>query len=139
MQPRTALATALITFIICFLVLFVINRIKNLLSVIFYVKCLMFSNMYFSILFSERVKSTLSEMGVAVFNGGVSTFLAFIVVAFSKSYVFTTFFKVSFTLSYKTSSFEFLNLKQLHHKQNMFVIRLQLDIRDESRMREPQQ
>ncbi|KAJ8306409.1 hypothetical protein KUTeg_016954 [Tegillarca granosa] len=46
----------------------------------------------------ERVKSTLSEMGVAVFNGGFSTFLAFIVVAFSKSYVFTTFFKVFFLI-----------------------------------------
>ncbi|KAJ8306408.1 hypothetical protein KUTeg_016953 [Tegillarca granosa] len=47
---------------------------------------------------NERVKSTLSEMGVAVFNGGISTFLAFIVVAFSKSYVFTTFFKVFFLI-----------------------------------------
>ena len=33
-------------------------------------------------------------MGPAVFNGGFSTFLAFILVAFSDSYVFTTFFKV---------------------------------------------
>ena len=33
-------------------------------------------------------------MGPAVFNGGLSTFLAFILVAFSDSYVFQTFFKV---------------------------------------------
>jgi hypothetical protein len=37
-------------------------------------------------------------MGPAVFNGGLSTFLAFILVAFSDSYVFITFFKVSLTL-----------------------------------------
>lgn len=66
-------------------------------------------------------------MGVAVFNGGVSTFLAFIVVAFSKSYVFTTFFKVSFTLSYKTSLFEF-KFKITAHMQIMFVISLKSTI-----------
>ena len=34
------------------------------------------------------------KIGPAVFNGGFSTFLAFILLAFSDSYVFLTFFKV---------------------------------------------
>ena len=34
-------------------------------------------------------------MGTAVAHGGVSTLLAFILVAFSNSYVYLTFFKVS--------------------------------------------
>ena len=42
----------------------------------------------------ERSRRVLVDMGPAVFNGGFSTFLAFILVAFSDSYVFTTFFKV---------------------------------------------
>ena len=33
-------------------------------------------------------------VGPAVFNGGFSTFLAFVLLAGSKSHVFTTFFKV---------------------------------------------
>jgi hypothetical protein len=45
----------------------------------------------------ERARQVLAEMGPAVFNGGLSTFLAFILVAFSDSYVFITFFKVSLT------------------------------------------
>ncbi|KAL8581653.1 hypothetical protein ACOMHN_049209 [Nucella lapillus] len=43
---------------------------------------------------SERVKETLGEMGPPVFYGGFSTFLAFVLLAGSNSYVFTTFFKV---------------------------------------------
>lgn len=43
-----------------------------------------------------RVQLTLAEIGPAVLNGGVSTFLAFILLARSKSYVFTAFFKVFF-------------------------------------------
>nr|KAG5711759.1 hypothetical protein BaRGS_023523 [Batillaria attramentaria] len=43
---------------------------------------------------SERVKETLGEMGPPVFYGGFSTFLAFILLVNSNSYVFTTFFKV---------------------------------------------
>ena len=35
------------------------------------------------------------SMGPAVFYGGFSTFLAFILLAASKSYIFKTFFKVS--------------------------------------------
>lgn len=46
---------------------------------------------------SERVRSTLRSIGPAVFHGGVSTFLAFVLLAGSKSHVFTTFFKI-FTL-----------------------------------------
>jgi hypothetical protein len=45
----------------------------------------------------ERARQVLAEMGPAVFNGGLSTFLAFILVAFSDSYVFITFFKASLT------------------------------------------
>ena len=33
-------------------------------------------------------------MGPAVMNGGLSTFLAFVLLGFSNSYVFSTFFKV---------------------------------------------
>jgi hypothetical protein len=40
------------------------------------------------------VKETLGEMGPPVFYGGFSTFLAFVLLAGSNSYVFTTFFKV---------------------------------------------
>ncbi|XP_062583779.1 protein patched homolog 1-like isoform X2 [Saccostrea cucullata] len=45
---------------------------------------------------NERVRATLVEMGNPVFSGGFSTFLAFILLAASKSYVFTTFFKIFF-------------------------------------------
>ena len=37
---------------------------------------------------------TLTEIGPAVFNGGVSTLLAILLLVNSKSYVFITFFKV---------------------------------------------
>lgn len=43
---------------------------------------------------SERAIKTLSSIGPAVFNGGFSTFLAFVLLSLSKSYVFHTFFKV---------------------------------------------
>merc|ERR1712012_352009 len=45
---------------------------------------------------NERVKKALAEIGPAVFNGGFSTFLAFVLLAGSKSHVFMTFFKVFF-------------------------------------------
>ena len=51
-------------------------------------------------IFLERAASALSEIGPAVFNGGFSTFLAFILLAASTSYVFKTFFKVSFLISF---------------------------------------
>jgi hypothetical protein len=44
----------------------------------------------------ERVRTTLTNIGPAVFNGGVSTFLAFILLATSKSHVFSSFFKIFF-------------------------------------------
>ena len=44
----------------------------------------------------ERVVSTLQNIGPAVFNGGFSTFLAFILLAGSKSHVFSSFFKIFF-------------------------------------------
>ena len=43
---------------------------------------------------SKRTVDTINTMGTAVFNGGFSTLLAFLLVAFSDSYVFLTFFKV---------------------------------------------
>ena len=43
-----------------------------------------------------KASTALSIMGSAVFNGGFSTFLAFVILAGNKSYVFLTFFKVMF-------------------------------------------
>ena len=43
-----------------------------------------------------QVREALADIGPAVFNGGFSTFLAFILLANSKSHVFSTFFKVFF-------------------------------------------
>ena len=45
---------------------------------------------------NERVIATLQNIGPAVFNGGFSTFLAFILLAGSKSHVFSSFFKIFF-------------------------------------------
>ena len=47
---------------------------------------------------NERVISTMTEMGPAVFNGGLSTLLAFVLLATSKSYVFLSFFKIFFLI-----------------------------------------
>jgi hypothetical protein len=44
---------------------------------------------------SERAIKTLVKIGSAVFNGGLSTFLAFVLLGGSDSYLFTTFFKVN--------------------------------------------
>ena len=44
---------------------------------------------------SERTKETLVVIGPAVFSGGFSTFLAFLLLANSSSYGFTLFFRVS--------------------------------------------
>ncbi|CAL8090383.1 unnamed protein product [Orchesella dallaii] len=44
----------------------------------------------------ERAKKALVNIGPAVLNGGFSTFLAFILLANSKSHVFLTFFKIFF-------------------------------------------
>ena len=46
-------------------------------------------------MFLERMVDALSEIGPAVIHGGMSTFLAFVLLAASESYVFFTFFKVS--------------------------------------------
>ena len=45
--------------------------------------------------FAERAHATIRDIGPAVWNGGLSTFLAVLLLAFSSSYVFKTFFKVS--------------------------------------------
>ena len=39
---------------------------------------------------NERAKEALADMGAAVLNGGISTFLAVVVLLFSSSYVFAT-------------------------------------------------
>jgi len=44
----------------------------------------------------ERARVTLRDIGPAVWNGGFSTFLAVVLLIFSKSYVSMTFFKVFF-------------------------------------------
>lgn len=43
---------------------------------------------------AERALTTFNVIGPAVLNGGLSTFLAFVLLGFSQAYVFTTFFKV---------------------------------------------
>ena len=43
----------------------------------------------------ERAVKSLVSMGPAVLNGGITTFLALLLLGFSKSHVFITFFKVS--------------------------------------------
>nr|XP_033341116.1 patched domain-containing protein 3-like isoform X1 [Megalopta genalis] len=42
----------------------------------------------------ERAIATLSIIGPAVFNGGLSTFLAFVLLGSSEAYLFSTFFKL---------------------------------------------
>ena len=51
--------------------------------------------MILSTLFAVRVKNTLSHIGPPVLYGGISTFLAFAMLAASDSYVFIAFFQVS--------------------------------------------
>ena len=45
---------------------------------------------------NKRIEKTLINIGPAVWNGGFSTFLAFVLLITSKSYVFQTFFKIFF-------------------------------------------
>jgi len=47
------------------------------------------------VVISDRAKTTLATIGPAVLNGGLSTFLAFVLLAESKSYGFVLFFRVS--------------------------------------------
>ncbi|XP_025110029.1 patched domain-containing protein 3-like [Pomacea canaliculata] len=47
---------------------------------------------------TERTVATLTKIGPAVFNGGFSTFLAFVLLANSSSYGFVVFFRVFFTV-----------------------------------------
>lgn len=42
----------------------------------------------------ERAIATISIIGPAVFNGGLSTFLAFVLLGSSEAYLFSTFFKL---------------------------------------------
>jgi len=45
-----------------------------------------------------RVLKTLRKIGPAVLNGGISTFLAFLLLATSSTYVFLSFFKIFFLI-----------------------------------------
>ena len=47
----------------------------------------------------ERVQKVITEVGPAVFNGGFSTFLAFAILVFAKSFPFIVFFKMFFLIS----------------------------------------
>jgi len=47
---------------------------------------------------NSRVAGTLCKTGPAVFNGGLSTLLAFILLATSSTYVFLSFFKIFFLI-----------------------------------------
>lgn len=68
----------------------VIHIIYNNLLRVFFVN----DSKYVSI--AERAITTLKIIGPPVFNGGFSTFLAFILLASSKAYLFSAFFKVRF-------------------------------------------
>ena len=46
---------------------------------------------------NARMTEALYEVGPAVIHGGFSTFLAFVLLSASESYVFKTFFKVNFS------------------------------------------
>jgi len=46
----------------------------------------------------ERAKEAVDHIGMSVFNGAFSTFLAILPLGLSKSYVFTVFFKMWFTI-----------------------------------------
>jgi hypothetical protein len=47
----------------------------------------------------ERARASLGRVGPSVFNAVVSTFLAVLVIGFSKSYIFKTFFKALFLVT----------------------------------------
>ena len=70
----------------------------------------------------ERMVKTLIHMGPAVFYGGFTTFLAFVLLVFSSSYVFKTFFKVLcnviYILLYFRRSFD--DFLSLHFKLKQF-------------------
>ena len=44
----------------------------------------------------QRIQSTMTNIGPAVLNGGITTTLAFILLAGSRSHVFSSFFKIFF-------------------------------------------
>lgn len=45
---------------------------------------------------NDRMKTTIVEMGPPVFNGGLSTLLAFVLLASSQVHIFVVFFRVFF-------------------------------------------
>jgi Niemann-Pick C1 protein len=58
----------------------------------------------------ERAAHGLTQMGPAILNGGITTFLALFFLAFSQSYAFIVFFKVSAAAEKKNVTFKRANL-----------------------------
>ena len=56
--------------------------------------CVLSNSVLLLYFFLARAKVTLTRMGPAVWNGGFSTFLAFVLLINTDSHIFTTFFKV---------------------------------------------
>ena len=63
--------------------------------------------------------ATLENIGPAVLNGGVSTMLAFVLLANSKSYVFITFFKVFFMVVVFGLFQVIWNMEYFNHKSTI--------------------
>lgn len=54
---------------------------------------------------AARAQRSLQQIGPAVFSGGFSTFLAFVLLASSDSHVFLTYFKASYFIFYRADVF----------------------------------
>ena len=83
-------------------------------------------NFQININVADRTVKTLKTIGPAVFNGGFSTFLAFVLLVDSASYGFQLFFRVSFPYNffniYFSKSFDAINIYYLLIEQ--FVVSL---------------
>lgn len=82
--------------------LWLLPAIKNIINLLL-LQCLIepflivlfFFLLFFCYCATARAKVTLTRMGPAVWNGGFSTFLAFVLLVNTDSHIFTTFFKVT--------------------------------------------
>ena len=52
----------------------------------------------------EKAVEAVATIGPAVFNGGMTTFLALVLIGASTSHVFVTFFKVTDSIVFMTTS-----------------------------------
>jgi hypothetical protein len=66
-------------------------------------------------------KVSLSQMGPPVFNGGFSTFLAFLLLAWSESYVFSTFFKAGPALKKLVVTYDIVSYNRKVVCPNLFA------------------